>query len=139
MELLQLLPAVQNHQFYIVTEKNNVSATMLKKYKVYYLLQQERANWMFFLKFFFNVIASFCFLIKERPDVIITTGAGASFPTCKLGHLFHAKVIYIESFAKISETSLTGRKVYPFADYFFVQWEDLKDKYPKATYAGTVF
>ena len=139
MELLELLPAVQDHNFYIVTEKNNVSTNLLKQYKTHYLLQQERSNWMFFLKFFYNLVTSLYFLIQERPDVIITTGAGASYPTCKFGNWLHVKVIYIESFAKISETSLTGRKVYPFADYFFVQWKELQGKYPKATYAGTVF
>ena len=139
MELLQLLPAVQNHEFYIVTEKNKVSFNILKQFRTHYLIQQERGNLSFFFKFLYNCILSLVFLLWERPDVILTTGAGASYPTCRLGHLLKVKVVYIESFAKISETSLTGRKVYPFADHFFVQWEEMKEKYPEAVYAGTVY
>ena len=38
----------------------------------------------------------------------------------------------VESFAKLTNSSMTGRKVYPFADYFFVQWEEMKKVYPKS-------
>ena len=44
MELMQLLPAVQGHDFYIVTEKNVASENTLKKYRHYLLVQQERKN-----------------------------------------------------------------------------------------------
>lgn len=49
------------------------------------------------------------------------------------------KVIYVESFAKLDSKSVTGEMVYPFADYFFVQWEEMKRVYPKAIYHGTVY
>ena len=40
---------------------------------------------------------------------------------------------------KLTNSSMTGRKVYPFADYFFVQWEEMKNVYPNARYCGTVY
>lgn len=139
MEMIQLLPVAQGYDFYIVTEKNVASADILKKYRHYLLLQQERKGIMFLFRFFFNIMMSFFYLLIERPTTIITTGAGASYPTCRLGKWMGCKIIYVESFAKLNSTSLTGKMVYPFADYFFVQWEEMKSVYPNAIYKGQVY
>ena len=139
MELMQLLSAVKEHDFYIVTEKNIASKAIVEKYRHYYLVQQERKSLSFLFKFAYNIIASLLYLVKENPSIIITTGAGASYPTCKLGKLLGKKVIYVESFAKLDDKSVTGEMVYPFADYFFVQWEEMKRVYPNAIYHGTVY
>lgn len=139
MELMQLLPAIEGHDFYIVTEKNVASKDMVEKYKHHYLVQQERKSISFLFKFAYNIIASFFYLLIENPSIIITTGAGASYPTCKFGKLMGKKVIYVESFAKLDNKSVTGEMVYPFADYFFVQWEEMKKVYPHAIYHGTVY
>lgn len=77
MELMQLLPALKETDFYIVTEKNIASVETVKKYHHHYLLQQERKNVSFFFKFMINILLSTYYLIKERPDIILTTGAGA--------------------------------------------------------------
>ena len=122
MELMQLLPAVEGMDFYIVTEKNVASVGVVSKYRHHYLLQQERRNARFIFKFAGNIVLSFVYLLKEEPDIILTTGAGASYPTCRIGKLLGKKIIYVESFAKLDSSSVTGRMVYPFADYFFVQW-----------------
>ncbi|WP_191976308.1 hypothetical protein [Limosilactobacillus reuteri] len=49
------------------------------------------------------------------------------------------KVIYIESFARITTPSLTGKILYHFADLFIVQWKELLKVYPKAKYFGGIF
>lgn len=139
MELIQLLPAVEKYDFYILTEKNIASKSILNKYRHYYLIQQERKGLRFLFKFALNILISFCIYLKERPDVIISTGAGASYPTCRIAKLFGKKVIYIESFAKINDKSRTGELVYRFADKFYVQWPEMLNNYPKAEYHGTVY
>ena len=78
-------------------------------------------------------------LKAEKPDVILSTGALVAYPFCLLGKLRGAKVVYIESFARVYNRSLTGRLVYPFADLFLVQWESLLSCYPKAKYVGGIF
>ena len=85
------------------------------------------------------IFKSFFIFIKERPDYVISTGALATYPICRIAKFFNKKVIYIESYARINDLSLTGKKVYKFADLFFVQWEQLIHKYPKAIYAGSLF
>lgn len=139
MELIQLLPAVEKYDFYILTEKNIASKGILSKYRHYYLIQQERKGLTFLFKFALNIIISFCIYLKERPDIIISTGAGASYPTCRIAKLFGKKVIYIESFAKINDKSKTGELIYKFADKFYVQWPEMLKIYPKAEYHGTVY
>ena len=139
MELMQLLPAVKDNDFYIVTEKNVASMAIVEKYKHYYLVQQEREGISFIFKFGWNILLSFIYFIIERPTTIITTGAGASYPTCLFARIFKRRIIYVESFAKLDSESVTGKMVYPFADYFFVQWPEMKKVYPKGIYSGTVY
>lgn len=139
MELMQLLPLVQGKRYYIVTEKNVASTGAVKKHPHHYLVQQEREGISFIFKFGWNIILSFIYFIIERPTTIITTGAGASYPTCLFARLFKRRIIYVESFAKLDSESVTGKMVYPFADFFFVQWPEMKNVYPKAIYSGSVY
>ena len=78
-------------------------------------------------------------MFREKPKVVVTTGALISFPFCLYGKLIGAKVVYIETFARVNDRSLTGRLVYPIADLFLVQWESLLEFYPKAKYVGGIF
>ena len=82
---------------------------------------------------------AFRIIKKEKPDVIITTGALIAFPFCVIGKIMRKKIIYIESFARVNGKSLTGKLVYPFADLFLVQWESMLDVYPKSKYVGGIF
>lgn len=139
MEMMQLIDAVKGYPFYIVTERNAMSRGVVAPFRHHFLLQQERSSWCFLFRFAFNIAASYVYLMKEKPDIIITTGAGAAYPTCRIGKKLGAKVIYIESFAKYNEPSLTGNMVYPFADEFYVQWPEMLCVYPDARYNGTVY
>lgn len=139
MELMQLLPVVEGKDYYFVTERNVASEGMMQKHRHYYLKQQQRRGMSFAFTFASNILLSLLYFLKERPSTVITTGAGASYPTCRIAKLFCRKVIYVESFAKLNNESVTGRMVYPFADEFFVQWPEMKEVYPKAEYKGTVY
>ena len=57
MELKQLFPIAKGYQYYIVTEKNEVTKNEIKSGKSYFLFQQERRNWKFIFIFLF--ISSF--------------------------------------------------------------------------------
>lgn len=139
MELMQLLPVVEGKDYYFVTEKNVASKGLMAKHKHYYLKQQQRRGEAFIFIFVWNILLSTLYFLWERPTTVITTGAGASYPTCKIAKMFARKVIYVESFAKLTSQSVTGKMVYPFADVFFVQWPEMQKVYPNAKYAGTVY
>lgn len=76
---------------------------------------------------------------RERPNVVVTTGAVVALPICLYVKLFGGKVIFIESIARVRTTSQTGRVLSHFADLFLVQWEEQLRCYPNATYAGWIY
>ena len=78
-------------------------------------------------------------LIKEKPDVVISTGADCALATCYLAKLFGKKVIYIESFCRPTRPSITGKLVYIIADLFIYQWEEVGKYYPKGKFGGSIF
>ena len=86
-----------------------------------------------------NIIDSFINVWSFRPDVIITTGTHTAVPTCYIGKIFGAKVVFIETFANIKSKTVSGKLVYPIADKFIVQWESMKEKYKKSDYWGWIF
>ena len=86
-----------------------------------------------------NVIKSIRILLLERPDVVICTGVLAMIPICLLAKLLGKKLIYIESFAKVTSATETGKLLYKYADRFYVQWQSMIDIYPNAIYLGGIY
>ena len=86
-----------------------------------------------------NTFLALRILLKEKPDLIISSGAAVAVPFFYLGKLFGAKTIYIEVFDRIDAPTLTGKLVYPVTDKFIVQWEEMKKVYPKAINLGSIF
>jgi len=85
-----------------------------------------------------SFLNSFKYLMKEKPDVIITTGAEIAIPLVVLGKtFFRCKVIFVESAAQINTASKTGKVCYWFSDRFYVQWPSTLKAYgKKAQFAG---
>jgi len=77
-------------------------------------------------------------VLKERPDVVISTGAASGCLMCLLGRFGGAKVVWLDSITNVERISLSGRLTRPFADLFLVQWPDLAERYPGVEYVGAV-
>ncbi|UCC98839.1 MAG: hypothetical protein JSW66_02890 [Phycisphaerales bacterium] len=77
-------------------------------------------------------------VFKERPDVVISTGAAAGCVLCFLGKILGAKVVWIDSITNVERISLSGRMVRRIADLFLVQWPDLASRYKRVEFIGTV-
>jgi len=75
---------------------------------------------------------------REKPSVVISTGAAAGCLTCFLAKLRGAKVVWIDSITNVKGISLSGRMVRPIADLFLVQWEDLAQEYSGTEFVGAV-
>ncbi len=86
-----------------------------------------------------NTYRAFKILRKERPDLIISSGAAVAVPFFYVGKLYGAKTIYMEVFDRVNHSTITGRLVYPISDRFLVQWEEMKEVYPKAINLGSIF
>lgn len=136
-EITRLLPIADGMESFLITEK---SASINSPWeKTYYLRQINRKEILFPIFFMKTMFQAWRILRREKPNYIISTGALITYPFCLIAKLKKVKIIYIESFARVDEPSLTGRLMYPLADLFLVQWEEMKTFYPKAIYAGGVF
>lgn len=78
-------------------------------------------------------------LLKEKPDVVVSTGPEIAIPVFYVAKILGIKTIFVESWCRVKELSLTGKLVYSISDFFFVQWEQLLTKCGKrARYGGGV-
>ncbi len=141
-EMLQLSPLFDQYEYYIITEKDKSNEALKEKYKdrVYFLPYGTRSKlFVYIIKYFYLCIKTIYYYLKLRPKVIITTGTHTAGPMCYLGKIFRSKIIYIETFANRNKKTATGRLIYPIADLFIVQWEEMLKLYPKAVYGGSIY
>lgn len=71
------------------------------------------------------LFAVFRLILRERPDVVITTGAAPGYFAIHIGNLLGARTIWVDSIANGEELSLSGRKAGPRAALCLTQWEHL--------------
>lgn len=138
-QLMMLKPLMEKYDSFILTEKTTYSVSKNNNIKTYYLTQVNRKEILFPIKILINFFKSLIIFLKEKPDYLITTGVLATIPMAIIVKLFRKKLIYIESFAKISSPTLTGKLLYKYADRFYIQWKDLQKFYPKAIYKGGIY
>lgn len=141
-ELLQLQKIFDQYDYHIVTEKTKSNLSLTKKFpgRVSFLKYGNKHKILpYFIIFPVNVVRSFMLFFKYNPKVVVTTGAHTCVAMCYIAKLFRRKVVYIETFANRTSKTLTGRLVYPIADLFIVQWEDMLNFYPKAVYGGWIY
>ena len=138
-EELMCLKALSNENdaFYVTEAGGQADSSNLDNlYKLPQINRHEKGFWYHFIQLFF---CAGKILRLQKPDMVITTGALLAFPFCLIAKMQGAKVVYVESFARVHSKSLTGRLVYPFADLFLVQWETMLKLYPKAKFVGGIF
>lgn len=137
-EIAKLVEFGKQNDIFLVTEKGGFTELNFCN-KVHHLGQINRKEILFIPKYIKTFFQSFCILVKEKPNAIISTGALVTFPICLLGKLMRKRVIYIESFARVDTASITGKLMYRIADLFIIQWEGLLKIFPKAIYGGNIF
>lgn len=134
--LYMLKPFWQNKERFWVTFDKADAKSLLEDEKMYPCYYPTNRNIKNLIK---NTIVAWKVLRKERPDIIISSGAAVAVPFFYLGKLFGAKTIYIEVFDRIDASTVTGKLVYPIADKFIVEWEEMCRVYPKAINLGSIF
>lgn len=88
------------------------------------------------VKLFFQ---SWSILRKEKPDVLISTGAEICLPAFYYSRLLRIKTIFIETVTRLEEPTLTAKLAYPVSDIFLVQQPEMLKHFGKrAQYQGRV-
>lgn len=126
----------KNEDRFWVTFPKEDAKSLLAEERVYACHYPTNRNLKNLIK---NTFLAFRVLFKEKPDLIISSGAAVAVPFFYIGKLFGAKTVYIEVFDRIDKPTLTGKLVYPITDLFVVQWEEMKQVYPKAVNLGGIF
>ena len=137
-QLMMLRPLMEEYDSFVITEKTDYS-TETRGVKTYYMIQVNRREKDFIWKMIQNMWKSIGIYKKEKPDVVICTGVLAMIPICLISKIMGKKLIYIESFAKVTSPTETGRLLYKIADQFYVQWKPMLKFYPKAIYLGGIY
>lgn len=122
-------------RFWVTFDKED-SRSILKDEKKYWCYFPSNRNIKNLIK---NTFLAIKILLKEKPDLIVSTGAAPAIPFFYIGKLFGSKVIYIEVYDRIDKPTITGKVVYPIADLFILQWEEQKKFYPKGRVLGGLF
>lgn len=132
--MLQLRSVYEKYEhFYIINDRKQVLADI--KDRTYFILHSER-DW----KTLLNMAEAYRILKKERPHVILSTGAGPAVPVSLVGkYFFGCQIVFIEHFTAVNKPTLTGHIMYRFADHFLYQWRRLERYFPKGRYAGWVY
>ncbi|KEF43369.1 MAG: glucosyl transferase [Cyanobium sp. CACIAM 14] len=79
-----------------------------------------------------NALLALSLLLRERPRLIVATGAGVAVPFLILGRLLGASTVYIESITRTESLSLTARLSLPFLSVIYVHWPQLQRRVPWA-------
>ena len=141
-ELMQIKPLFKKFDYHIVTEKTKVDDSFKEEYKdkISFLIYGTKKNpFIYIFKFIANCFISLYYFFKYQPEVVVTTGTHTAVPMCYIAKLFGSKVIFIETFANRTTGTVAGRLVYPIADTFVVQWEEMHKVYPKSVCWGWIY
>jgi UDP-N-acetylglucosamine:LPS N-acetylglucosamine transferase len=134
-ELMGLKDFYSKKNHFFITFEREDTKSLAKSEKVFFAQYPDR-NPLLYLKCFFDCWRT---IQKEKPSAIISTGSHIGVIACLAGKLLGKKTIFIESFCRIKEPSLSGKVAYLFCDMFVYQWKELEKFYPKGIYGGSIF
>lgn len=135
-QLLDLRPAIAGHDFFFVTEDTALARSLTERahYVDHFAFGQARLGSPLTLlrAAIRNLVQSGRIIARERPDVLISTGAGSVLFSLVWARLLGAKIVMIESFARFDGPSMFGRMAARFAHRKVVQSAKLASTWPDA-------
>lgn len=76
-------------------------------------------------------------VLRQRPRVVVTSGSGIVVPFCVMARLAGARVVFVETSARVRGASSSGRVLARLAQEAIAQWDDMRDQYRGAIIART--
>lgn len=123
VQLRRLAPAFAGHDVaYLTTDAGYRDEVAPARF--YAVADGNRDSKLTLLRSFAQVAAV---IARERPDVVVTTGAAPGYLAIRLAKLLRAQTLWIDSVANVEELSLSGRMASTKADVCLTQWAHLAD------------
>jgi len=136
VQAMQLAPVYEKYDHFLFTFSGGVADGMRNTLPVHTIPNISRHNPWSWIR---GAVLSARIVLRERPDLVITTGAGIVVFFCLFAKLLGAKLVFIESMANVKRPTLTARLLYPFSNLFLVQWPSLLPFFPRARFVGRFF
>jgi len=132
VQLLRLRPAFASHDVaYLTTDAGHRQEVGAARF--YSVIDANRREK---LKLARSAAAIAWVLLRERPDVVISTGAAPGYLALRLARLVRARTVWVDSVANVEELSLSGKLASATADLCLTQWPHLADE--RVAYKGAV-
>lgn len=165
-EILRLVGGMSLHNYsprvYVVAEGDKLSADKVEKFESMTStgfestavsirkIPRARQVMQSYISSIFSTLVAVLYSLpivwSVYPDLVLCNGPGTCIPVCfwayvmKFFGLTDSKIIYVESMCRVERLSLSGLLLYflCMADCVFVQWPQLKQKYPRTLYIGRI-
>lgn len=121
VQLMRISSAFVKHEVAYVTVSTAYRCDV-KDSKLYSVV--DATAWNKF-KLIWQALQVLLIVLRERPEVIISTGAALGYFAIRFGKLLGARTIWIDSIANVERLSMSGRNVKPYADLWLTQWQHL--------------
>lgn len=136
-ELLGLLTTVENWplQPSVYVTSREIWASKLRPLGPTYVVGECDRTKPF--KIAYTLWKSFWFVLKEKPDVVISTGSLPIAIVCLIAKKIRGtKIVWIDSIAQLEDLSMSGKMLLKQADVFLTQWPEVAEQYAEAEYVG---
>lgn len=121
LELTRLVPAFEGYDVALATvdEAYRSEAGEARFYTIRDVTRWDRWRWI-------QTLAKLAWILaREKPDVVISTGALPGYFCLRIAKWFGARTIWVDSIANAEELSLSGKVIGKYADLWLTQWPHL--------------
>lgn len=121
IQLLRIAPAFKDCEVAFVTVHNSYRS-QVPNHKFYLINDANRWNKLALVKAACRLAR---IVWKEKPDVVVSTGAAPGYLALRLGKMLGARTIWLDSIANVEELSMSGLRIGRWADLWLTQWAHL--------------
>lgn len=132
-QLLALRPFYERHDRFWVTFETPDAVSLLANERTYWCHHPTNRNLPNLVR---NTLLAWRVLRRERPMLIVSTGAAVAVSFFWLGALLGSKTVFIEVIDRIDQPTLTGRLIRPVASVILLQWPEQQRFYPRGQVVG---
>lgn len=134
IQLLRLMPAIDDDKKVVFVSTHKGYAAQVSGHTFYSVTDANRWQKLRLIKSSLEVCR---IILKEKPDIVISTGAAPGLMAIIWAWLIGKRTIWVDSIANVDRISMSGRIARPFCKLHLTQWEHLADN--KSTFfKGTV-
>ncbi|HTF22187.1 MAG TPA: hypothetical protein VK658_29100 [Chryseolinea sp.] len=132
IELLRLMPAFHGKNLVFISTDRSFGDSV-PGHQFFDVPDASRWNKMRLIYMAFCVML---IIVRQRPKMIISTGAAPGLMGVIAGRLVGANTIWIDSIANVERISMSGKIALNFVHKFYTQWPHLSTS--KIIYKGNV-